>query len=249
VAALVLDALTKLATDPTHRYSALDRTFAVYARDFETFAQIQGHEDAAFRRRAASRRSSPQQQPAAATAGTGDFGAVPCIPPHCDFACSAGAMGPAELDEVARAAATVASSGADSTAIANLRWGDSFAWAGPGPAPPAKLVGLVAMAIRDGGTPSVLGGDSWPPPGRDCPALHRTTGQPLLPIRPLWIAVPGERVVSCVPRKKVPFANFVRARPGEAYAFGAADEHEYHRSYRHAYFGSTRKKVRACVLR
>eukprot|EP00613_Pedinella_sp_CCMP2098_P076496 CAMPEP_0171935478 /NCGR_PEP_ID=MMETSP0993-20121228/32950_1 /TAXON_ID=483369 /ORGANISM="non described non described, Strain CCMP2098" /LENGTH=684 /DNA_ID=CAMNT_0012576405 /DNA_START=241 /DNA_END=2295 /DNA_ORIENTATION=+ len=121
-------------------------------------------------------------------------------------------------------------------------------------APPMSVEGLERLSSFD----PVLGASGWPPLPRMCPVgLHggnsssvgqssgSTAVEPaVLPsIRPLWIGVPAERVVGCVPRKSVPFARAQVTTHHEQYKFGALDEHEYHRSYRLAYFGSTRKKA------
>jgi len=199
VAALVADALTKHRANPDQNYGALDKTYAVYAQSFAKFSAEQGQEDDAFRRRA--RNAGQPSAPSAVTAGSGEFGSVPCVPPHCDFECSAAAMGPRQLDALVEAA---------EAAAADMPWDGVESLHGP--PPPAKLVALLARTMQQQGPDSVPGtvpgslagsvlGSHWPPPSRNCTALNRRTGQPVHPIRPFWIAIPEERVVSCVPRK------------------------------------------------
>jgi len=123
-------------------------------------------------------------------------------------------------------------------------------------APPMSVEGLERLSSFD----PVLGASGWPPPPRMCPVgLHggnsssvgqssgSTAVEPaVLPsIRPLWIGVPAERVVGCVPRKSVPFARAQVTTHHEQYKFGALDEHEYHRSYRLAYFGEILDRIKS----
>ena len=72
----------------------------------------------------------------------------------------------------------------------------------------------------------------WPEPRR-CPGGE---------IYPLFIGIPLEDVVSCVPRKYRGFQGGVHEHH-TPYKFGPAEEAEYKRAYREAYFGVTKKKA------
>ena len=60
-------------------------------------------------------------------------------------------------------------------------------------------------------------------------------------IFPISFGIPESEVVDCVPTKAADFATVVPYRE-KSYIFGPADEAEYKRDYRKAYFGITRKK-------
>ena len=66
-------------------------------------------------------------------------------------------------------------------------------------------------------------------------------------LRPIFIGIPESEVVGCVPRKRVAVQGGIRdpRRNGSAaeYLFGPAEEAEYKRAYRDAYFGATRRKA------
>lgn len=61
------------------------------------------------------------------------------------------------------------------------------------------------------------------------------------PIYPISFSIPESEVVGCVPVKTTEFGTVVPLRE-KSYVFGPADEAEYKRDYRKAFFGITRKK-------
>lgn len=71
------------------------------------------------------------------------------------------------------------------------------------------------------------------------------------PIFPISFSIPESEVVGCVPMKTAEFGTVVPLRE-KSYVFGPADEAEYKRDYRKAFFGITRKVsdilYRKCIL-
>ena len=206
----------------TGRSGVLNKVHAVYGRATEHFLREQAKEN---RQRSETHYRSTHglnsRDRGGVTAGTGHFASVPCVPPFCSFECAAFPLDSSELDALAST-----------------------------PSPPSS----------GGFSPidDVFGAANWPPKPRECPGVfqsnhtrhseqsaeRRAPQRSLFPIRPIWIAVPEERVVWCVPRKGHAFANHVRNRTARSFEFGAGleEEHLYHRSYRRSYFGTTRKK-------
>jgi|MDSY01.2.fsa_nt_gb hypothetical protein len=161
--------------------------------------------------------------------GNGHFAAVPCVPPFCSFECAAPPLDEEHLDSLVSPLGALGNenSGHESGAAPRCRQLSSF-------------------SVGD----DILGATGWPPAARACPdtfldnSSETGNSRRLHPIRPIWIAIPEERVVACVPRKGVAFANLVRNVTERGWDFTASieDEHLYHRSYRRSYFGTTRKK-------
>jgi len=235
----------------------VDKSFAVYLPQVPAHAAEQAVDEANRAATLAQRSALPSDhRPRTArgtTSPTGKFAAVPCVPPYCTFECAAPRLEPQHLDELA-AGATAETLGD----VANNLSPETKEMKYESNGARNRLHTLRRLIGSDG---SLLGTSGWPPTARSCPLSQEGDIQSMTSednassavalIRPIWIAIPAERVVGCVPRKWAAFAETARATGVVAtrsnpfaYLFEgtAEDEFEYHRRYRGALFGATRKK-------
>ena len=246
----------------------IDKTHAVYTPKLPAHAAQQAAEDASraatLARRAALAPDHRPQTARGTTSATGKFASVPCVPPYCTFECAAPRLKPQHLDEF--------ESWASAKTIGDAANNPSFNGRLSSSTNSTASTRLHTLKRLIGSDASLLGTSGWPLPARSCPLSQTKNAQStssddsassntMAVIRPIWIAIPAERVVDCVPRKWAAFENFATAKSQSntraaesaahthsnpyAYAFkgSAEDEFEYHRRYRGALFGATRKKA------
>jgi hypothetical protein len=226
--------------NPMASLGAVDKSYAVYTAQLPAHAAQQAREDAARAAALAARGGKSPNNARSVTSPTGIFASVPCVPPHCDFECAAPRLEPSHLESLA----AWASEEVREQLVAKSPTSDSQGHDSQAPSS-TRLRTLARLIGSDAG---LFGGSAWPPSPRHC-LRNGPSGFPVTAlIRPVWIAVPEDRIVDCVPRKWSAFANFVTSGSSpeaRSYKFSgtAEDELEYHRTYRGALFGVTRKKA------
>lgn len=241
LAAVMRDEIATGQGKPPNRLGKINAVYSRSVNKYMAEQEAENKERAEWRRKRRLQTDSTMTYPTGETnfedensailPGNGNYAAIPCVPPFCSFECAAPPLSAVQLDNLAASIISVA----NITNVVSTNY-DSSQHSRP-----------FKFALGD----ELFGESGWPPAARSCPGNFiqntseaRYKGRPLFPIRPIWIAIPEERVVACVPRKGTAFANLVRNRTATTsdFAESTESEHLYHRSYRRSYFGTTRKK-------